>query len=168
MLDATRTRLRRPCAALPDWGSPHGCRRLPGSPMAAGAARRWVRLRLTGPHSPYRTDTGLVEAVVLVVSELVANAVEHTASGLPGGSVRVRLYLLGCGAGVRVVDEGPRPGGPRAPVAAPERLEEAGSPCGERGRGLALVALHVDAYGWTRPPRRCVWARVPATAPEAA
>lgn len=57
-----------------------------------------------------RTTTACADPLLVSLSELHTNALKHTASGLPGGRVRIeierrrRLFLL------RVTDDGPRMG----------------------------------------------------------
>lgn len=57
-------------------------------PSEVGRARRWARSRLAG--SGIRADEPLAETLVLLVSELVTNAVVHT-----GRSAVLRLVLPG-------------------------------------------------------------------------
>lgn len=106
-------------------------------PTEVGRARRWARSRLAG--SGIETDESLAETLVLLVSELVTNAVVHTGcpavlrlllSGVPDGSAgTVRL---------EVADSSARPPVPR---------------CAEgddtNGRGLALVEGLADRWGWS-------------------
>ncbi|MEU9555569.1 ATP-binding protein [Streptomyces fumanus] len=100
-------------------------------PAEVGRARRWVRARLAG--SGTAADESLVETLVLLVSELVTNAVVHTRC-----SAVVRLTLPGA-ATVRleVADSSGR-----APVPRCADGDETG------GRGLALVDGLADRWGW--------------------
>ncbi|MET9820960.1 MULTISPECIES: ATP-binding protein [Streptomyces] len=109
-------------------------------PSEVGRARRWARSRLAG--SGIRADEPLAETLVLLVSELVTNAVVHT-----GRSAVLRLVLPGAAsadakeATVRLeVDDA----SDRAPV--PRCLD--GEATG--GRGLALVDGLADRWGWSR------------------
>lgn len=95
----------------------------------------------------------LAEDIVLVVSELVTNAVVH-------GTDRVRLHVRFTGDGLRVeVNDGnPAPATPRA--------------SGEddvSGRGLLLLTVLAHTWG-TSDDGRATWCefRVPETAPETA
>ncbi len=121
-------------------------------PAEVGRARRWARSRLAG--SGVADDEPLSETLILLVSELVTNAVVHT----------------GCPAVLRLSFQGP-PGPPGAPAApggpgAQEtpggfvRLEVADlSPCAPEprhadgddtnGRGLELVDGLADRWGWS-------------------
>ncbi|MFJ3232364.1 ATP-binding protein [Streptomyces sp. NPDC086787] len=107
-------------------------------PAEVGRARRWARSRLAG--SGIAVDEPLAETLILLVSELVTNAVVHT--GLPAV---LRLSLPGTGAGaesatvrLEVADTSAR-----APV--PRCVD--GDATG--GRGLALVDGLADRWGWS-------------------
>ncbi len=121
----------------------------PGSPAQA---RRLTRARLTG----WSVDEDTCDTAALVVSELVTNAIVHTAS-------RRVVCELSDGAGlvrIAVRDEGCAPGEPHP---SPQRPEE------EHGRGLMLVEALCHAWG-TREhgPGLVVWAELPRTAAETA
>jgi serine phosphatase RsbU (regulator of sigma subunit)/anti-sigma regulatory factor (Ser/Thr protein kinase) len=133
---------------------------LPGTPLAPGAARRflrdtlvsWAELALPGVEI---IDDRLTEDAVVVVSELVTNAVVHA-----GTDVEL-LCRLECG-----------PDGPPGPLVVevsdhhPSRAiredgaEHAyGTP--EYGRGLRLVSALSEAWGITyRPGVKTVWSRL--------
>ncbi|MFF3909338.1 ATP-binding protein [Streptomyces sp. NPDC001848] len=109
-------------------------------PAEVGRARRWARSRLAG--SGIAADEPLAETLILLVSELVTNAVVHTGcpavlrllltgacadpSGAPAGTVRLE-----------VADASARPPQPRHAGG-----EETG------GRGLELVDGLADRWGW--------------------
>ncbi|MFJ4003619.1 ATP-binding protein [Streptomyces sp. NPDC090023] len=99
----------------------------PGSPAQA---RRLARARLTG----WSVCADTCDSAVLVMSELVTNAIVHTASG------RVVCELLDHDGLVRIAvrDEGCAPGEPHP---AQQRPDE------EHGRGLLLVAALCRAWG---------------------
>ncbi|MFI6206954.1 ATP-binding protein [Streptomyces sp. NPDC051041] len=104
-------------------------------PAEVGRARRWARSRLAG--TGIGADEPLAETLVLLVSELVTNAVVHT-----GCPAVLRLSLPGTaaeGATVRleVADASDR---------APEPRCADGDATG--GRGLALVDGLADRWGW--------------------
>jgi len=90
------------------------------------------------------------ETLMLCVTELCANAIEHTASGA-GGSFTVEVARPADGiAYVAVTDAGgdewALPSlGEQAPAADVTRLEEC-------GRGLALVAACSSRWGYERAP----------------
>ncbi|MEU3553509.1 ATP-binding protein [Streptomyces fragilis] len=112
-------------------------------PAEVGRARRWARSRLAG--SGMDADESLAETVILLVSELVTNAVVHT----------------GCPAVLRLVLPAEDPGEVPAGAMPPVRLEVADADCRAPvprcsdedetgGRGLALVDGLADRWGWTR------------------
>ncbi len=117
--------------------------RLEPRPEVVSGARRRVtrRLELWGVPQEVR------DAAVLVVSELVTNAVIHTGSG----EVVCEVSLGAGSLRVEVLDDGGGWRGPRRQDAGPRR---------ECGRGLALVEQLADAWGVL--PRatggRAVWA----------
>nr|WP_203616105.1 ATP-binding protein [Streptomyces sp. SID13726] len=105
-------------------------------PAEVGRARRWARSRLAG--SGIGADEPLAETLILLVSELVTNAVVHT-----GRPAVLRLSLPGAeeeSATVRL-EVADRSG--RAPV--PRCVD--GDATG--GRGLALVDGLADRWGWS-------------------
>lgn len=75
-------------------------------------------------------DHPCLDVAELVASELAANAIAHTASGLPGGKFEVWATSLADGrVGILVADQG----GPTVPEPKPVDFES------ESGRGLDLV-----------------------------
>lgn len=99
-----------------------------------------------------RTAPASADPLLLSLSELHANALKHSASGLPGGRVRIeierrrRLFLL------RVTDDGPRPG---AEATVPEARPVEGERgvdglLVEGGYGLALVDAMALYWDFTR------------------
>ncbi|MFH9858197.1 SpoIIE family protein phosphatase [Streptomyces sp. NPDC017202] len=144
-------------------GHPHTRVTLAGGPLAPGAARDVVRVALaewTGRGLPGARELAgrLGEEVVLVVSELVTNAVVHAGTDV---DLLCRLEAEPeqpdtCAVVVEVTDRhpsrAPRDGGPDTPYDTPEH-----------GRGLRLVATLADAWGVTyRRGAKTVWARLPA------
>ncbi|GAA5006292.1 ATP-binding protein [Streptomyces siamensis] len=91
---------------LPDSGSVSDAR-LEREPQAAERARRLVRTFVGG--LPGHVPRDVVEAVTLVVSELVTNAVRHAR----GRWCSVSLQDMGYGVGISVSDEDPSPPRPR-------------------------------------------------------
>ncbi|RDG35715.1 ATP-binding protein [Streptomyces corynorhini] len=104
-------------------------------PAEVGRARRWARSRLVG--SGMEDDEPVAEALILLISELVTNAVVHT------GCPAVLRMLFGAGraeAGtvrVEVADAS----------AAPPRPRHADGD-DTNGRGLELVEGLADRWGW--------------------
>jgi anti-sigma regulatory factor (Ser/Thr protein kinase) len=105
-------------------------------PAEVGRARRWARSRLTG--CGFAPDAPIAETLVLVVSELVTNAVVHTGSP----AVLRLVFPVGGDAGqrpvrVEVTDASEVPPAPR--TAADESTS---------GRGLELVSFLTARWGW--------------------
>ncbi|MFF4217468.1 ATP-binding protein [Streptomyces nondiastaticus] len=109
-------------------------------PAEVGRARKWARSRLAG--SGIGVDEPLAETLILLISELVTNAVVHT-----GCPAVLRMLFPGGGAGmpgvsggtvrVEVADISARP---------PRRRCAGGEDTG--GRGLELVDGLADRWGW--------------------
>ncbi|WP_344322263.1 ATP-binding protein [Kitasatospora putterlickiae] len=92
------------------------------------------------------TERAVVADVVLLVSELVANAVRHT--GTPGALLLARDESL---LRIEVTDSSPRPPQPR-PSRHPEDLG---------GLGLFLLGRLTRRWGWYRQgPGKSVWCEV--------
>ena len=105
-------------------------------PEEVGRARRWARSRLAG--SGIAADGPLAETLILLVSELVTNAVVHT-----GCPAVLRLSLPGTAAESATVRLEVADTSNRAPVPRCADGEETG------GRGLALVDGLADRWGWS-------------------
>lgn len=105
-------------------------------PEEVGRARRWARSRLAG--FGLEPDGSLVETLVLLVSELVTNAVVHT-----GRPAVLRMFLSGRlvtgrrTVRIEVADTSSSP---------PLRRRAEGEATG--GRGLELVGGLADRWGW--------------------
>ncbi|MFJ5264368.1 ATP-binding protein [Streptomyces sp. NPDC088387] len=106
-------------------------------PAEVGRARRWARSRLAG--SGIEADEPLAETLILLVSELVTNAVVHT-----GHPAVLRLSLPGAATEEATVRLEVADSSDRAPV--PRWVD--GDATG--GRGLALVDGLADRWGWNR------------------
>ncbi|MEC4016797.1 ATP-binding protein [Streptomyces sp. H27-D2] len=122
-------------------------------PAEVGRARRWARSRLAG--SGIRDDEPLAETLLLLISELVTNAVVHT-----GCPAVLRMWFPGvpdddiAGRGMRVPSvnaAGAGQGTVRVEVAD----SSARPPCQRHadnadtnGRGLELVDDLADRWGW--------------------
>jgi serine/threonine-protein kinase RsbW len=107
-----------------------GTTSLPGVARSAPEARAFVRR--VAPH----IDAEALADIALCVDELVANAGEHTASGL-GGQVTVIVSAADEVLRVTVLDDGGTGGAP----CVRDDL------CGEDGRGLRLVDALSTAWG---------------------
>ncbi|WP_316526780.1 ATP-binding protein [Kitasatospora brasiliensis] len=117
-------------------------------PAEVGRARRWVRSRLL--NHGVDPDAPMAETVVLVVSELVTNAVVHT-----GCPAVLRLCLPV--AEDPAEGDGAQDNGPSVPlrveVADASRVAPAPRHAGAdedatNGRGLELVELLCERWGW--------------------
>lgn len=114
---------------------------LPRTAAAAGQARAFVTKALAAWH----VGPALADDLLLAVSELVTNAVEHG-----DGEVRLRLRNEGAAIHLRVGDQG---GG--TPVVHPF------GPRSERSRGLAIVQALSTDWGWcvdAKTQGKWVWA----------
>lgn len=116
----------------------------PGSPEFVSQARAWTAERLG-------RDIPGTDMVVLVASELAANAVVHTASGEPGGKFTLHLITHTDRWEVRVDDAG----GPKCPEVAESKADDV------RGRGLAVVSELSEDWGVLgSESARSVWAQI--------
>jgi anti-sigma regulatory factor (Ser/Thr protein kinase) len=110
---------------------------IPGDHAAAREARRFVLAHL--PEHPAQDD---VDRVLLCVSELVSNAIEH---GRPPR--HLELIITGRNVRVEVRDADPRQPAPRIV-----------SPLSLRGRGLQIVETASDRWGvHSVPEGKVVW-----------
>ncbi|MGX1269302.1 hypothetical protein RKD18_002496 [Streptomyces phaeoluteigriseus] len=117
----------------------------PGSPAQA---RRLARARLTG----WSVCEDTCDTAALVISELVTNAIVHTASGV----VVCELFDGADLVRIAVRDEGCAPGEPHP---SPQRPDE------EHGRGLFLVDALCHSWGaQEHGPGLLVWADLPRQA----
>ncbi|GAA3372641.1 ATP-binding protein [Streptomyces sannanensis] len=121
-------------------------------PAEVGRARRWARSWLAG--SGIRLDEPLAETLILLISELVTNAVVHT--GCPAV-----LRMLGAGTGTVRVEVADFSACPPAPRHA--RGEDTS------GRGLELVDGLADRWGWQpEGAGKRIWCEVDGGAPAVA
>ncbi|WP_433407072.1 ATP-binding protein [Streptomyces sp. CA-146814] len=127
------------------------CLLLPPVPASVGAARRWA-----APLLPPDLPPDLRDSVVLVLSELLTNAVALTTEGRAAAAEDIEVEVFVDPADghvtVAVTDPSDQPL-PPAPVAV-----EAGA---DHGRGLLLLDALAHSHGWS--PRACggksVWAQ---------
>ena len=124
-------------------------------PAEVGRARRWARSRLAG--SGIEDDEPVAETLILLISELVTNAVVHT------GCPAVLRMLFGLGAAeagtvrVEVADASACPPRPRHAEGDDTN-----------GRGLELVDGLADRWGWQpEGAGKRIWCEVDRSAPGA-
>ena len=132
-------------------------------PAEVGRARRWARSRLAG--SGIGVDEPLAETLILLISELVTNAVVHT--GCPAVLRMVLPDVLdarGVAEAVGRQGPGPGPGTVRVEVAdASARPPRPRHADGEEtnGRGLELVDGLADRWGWqAEGAGKSIWCEV--------
>ena len=116
--------------------TPYGTwkREFPGKEISIPIARKWAREVLTG-----RIAAPVLNDVLLLLSEVVTNAVTHSDSGrTPDGQVMVRVTHSPGDIHVEVTDGGSATSTPT--VRMPESDEDG-------GRGLWLVDLLATAWG---------------------
>ncbi|MFJ6935353.1 ATP-binding protein [Streptomyces sp. NPDC101132] len=99
-------------------------------PAEVSRARRWARSRLAG--CGIGVDEPLAETLILLISELVTNAVVHT-----GCPAELRMLFGEPGVRVEVADVSAQP---------PARRHADGEDT--NGRGLELVSGLADRWGW--------------------
>lgn len=113
-------------------------------PAEVGRARRWARSRLAG--SGIGDEEPLAETLILLVSELVTNAVVHT-----GCPAVLRLSLPSVSEG-EAADDPAEPSIVRLEVADISDRAPVPRCAGDDatgGRGLALVDGLADRWGWS-------------------
>jgi anti-sigma regulatory factor (Ser/Thr protein kinase) len=102
-----------------------------GIPESVSAARAWV--------AGFLADSPAADDAALMTSELVTNAIQYSASRLPGGIVTVSVTTENGLARVDVLDQGEIP----PCLAAPHGL----------GQGLEIVRQLADVFGADGPDR---------------
>jgi two-component sensor histidine kinase len=113
---------------------------------AAAEARAFAQATLES----WRADEAVLQDAIVVVSELVSNAVEHG-----GGDPVLELRRRGDRVVLRVSDDHPQPPQLR-------RLDRTAT----RGRGLLIVEAMVDRWGHEQDAgRKWVWAELSLTSP---
>ena len=112
-----------------------GSATIPGSPEHVSGIRTFITRTLAGQPG---VDT---DAATLLTSELVTNAIQHTDSGVPGGTVTVVVIGVPGGVLVEVVDDGSA----GTPVVKSDLY------AGE-GHGLLLVQQLAAQWGYLQDP----------------
>ncbi|WP_344969495.1 ATP-binding protein [Streptosporangium fragile] len=109
-------------------------RDFPGKEISVPVAREWARELLAG-----RIAAPLLDDVLLLLSEVVTNAITHSDSGrTAGGRVTVRVTCASGDVHVEVTDDGSAVSAPAVRVPEPDE---------DGGRGLWLVDLLATAWG---------------------
>jgi len=125
-------------------------------PAEVGRARRWARARLAV--SGIAAEEPLAETLVLLVSELVTNAVVHT-----GAPAVLSLSLPSEAAAAAPVRLEVADASTRAPVPRCADDDATG------GRGLALVDGLADRWGWSAEGAgKRIWCELDRCAPPVA
>lgn len=132
---------------------------IPGTPQHVGQARH----RLAGFLTEAGAASAVVDDVLVAGSELITNAVLHSASGLPGGLVTIHAEIDTDGwAQVDVCDQGPIPPGA---TLSPFQIQAASGR--EGGLGLDVAAgLSSDLREFTGAGGdHITWFRIPLARP---
>jgi anti-sigma regulatory factor (Ser/Thr protein kinase) len=130
-------------ALLPHWLI-LGSMTLLGRPEHVRTARQFVTRTIGYDHPK-------ADAATLLTSELVTNAVTHSRSRLPGGTIELVVATKSSGLLISVTDNGSDSKVPTIGV----------RPGGENGNGLLLVASLADVWGYLHDSERTVvWFRL--------
>ena len=120
---------------------------IPGRPDQVAAARAFVSRTLSSHRVSADND-----AATLLTSEIVTNAIQHTKSGVDGGSVTIVVIGVPRGVLVEVIDDGSA----GTPVVK-------GDLYAAEGHGLFLVQHLAAQWGYLRDPAgTTVWFHLPA------
>ena len=111
---------------------------IPGQPQEVSGTRAFITRTLAAAGKEPAVDS---DAATLLTSELVTNAILHTDSGAPGGTVTVVVVDVPDGVLIEVIDDGS--GG--MPVVKGELLAT-------DGHGLFLVQQLTTQWGYLRDP----------------
>ena len=121
---------------------------IPGRPEHVCEARSFVEKSLGDANS-------VTDVAVLLASETVTNAVLHSNSRRPGGTVTITVVLVGSGTRIEVTDQG-------SDLSMPVVK---GHGCVSGGHGLFLVQTLADQWGYVRDELgTTVWFFLPGAA----
>src|SRR5215831_15695445 len=112
---------------------------LQAEPERVREARRFITRAIGAAHAHVDTAT-------LLTSELVTNALKHSRSGLPGGTVELIVAAKAASLLISVIDNGSDVGLPQA----------GNSPGEESGNGLLLVESLAEDWGFANEAGRTV------------
>lgn len=128
----------------------HNCLDLPSRPSAVGAGRTYASCLL----KKWEVHGDIADTALLIVSELLTNAVEHAKTDEPSGPSGCSLHIWLAESDITI---GVHDQDPRLPVLRQANLYDEG------GRGLLLVAEQSLAWGYGHLPTlpgKVVWARL--------
>jgi anti-sigma regulatory factor (Ser/Thr protein kinase) len=111
---------------------------IPGRAEEVSAVRAFITRTLSAAGRGQRIDS---DAATLLTSELVTNAILHTASGAAGGSVTIVIVGVPDGVLIEVIDDG----SPGMPVVKSDVFAA-------DGHGLYLVQQLAAQWGYLRDP----------------
>ena len=111
---------------------------IPGRPAEVSAARAFVTRTMAATGKGRTVDS---DAATLLTSELVTNAIQHTASGADGGTVTIVVIDVPDGVLIEVIDDGSAD----MPVVKSDLLAT-------DGHGLYLVQQLTAQWGYLRDP----------------
>jgi anti-sigma regulatory factor (Ser/Thr protein kinase) len=121
---------------------------IPGSPGLVREARAFVARTL----SSYRLSVD-ADAATLLTSEIVTNAIQHSRSGIDGGTVTIVVIQVPHGVLIEVIDDG----SVDTPIVK-------GDLYAAEGHGLYLVQHLAAQWGYLRDPASTtVWFQLPST-----
>ena len=130
-----------------------GSATIPGLPEEVVGARAFVARTLSAADKTPTLDS---DAATLLTSELVTNAIQHTASGAPGGTVTIVVVNVPDGVLVEVIDDGSAD----TPVVKHDLLTP-------NGHGLLLVQQLAAQWGYLRDPAgTTVWFHLSQRSPD--
>jgi len=107
-----------------------------GQPRQVAAARAFVARTLSASRPKVDSD-----AATLLTSEIVTNAILHTRSGVPGGTVTIVVFAVPRGVLVEIIDDGSA----GVPIVK-------GDLYAAEGHGLFLVQQLAAQWGYLRDP----------------
>ena len=111
---------------------------IPGRPQEVRGARAFITRTLAAAGKADAVDS---DAATLLTSELVTNAIGHSASGGPSGTVRIVVVDVPDGVLVEVTDDGSA----GTPVVRSDLMAQ-------HGHGLYLVQQLAAQWGFLREP----------------
>lgn len=137
----------RPGTSISPRATVLGSLTIEGQPKQVAAARAFVGRTLSASHLKVDSD-----AATLLTSEIVTNAIMHTKSGVPGGTVTIVVFAVPRGVLVEIIDDGSA----GVPIVK-------GDLYAAEGHGLFLVQQLAAQWGYLRDPAgTTVWFHLPS------